>query len=168
MSFSAFEKSISLGKPEKLTEEHDVGEFSCGVSSLDDYLYKTALKSQERDAVVYVVCLAGTKKVVAYYTLSNGAVSRTDAPRKISRNSPKLIPVTILGRLAVDEQYSGYGIGAGLLKDAVINCVKASKIVASKAILVHALDESVADFYIKYGFCGFPSHPLTLFVSLST
>lgn len=39
---------------------------------------------------------------------------------------PDPLPVIVLGRLAVHQDYAGRGIGSGLLKDAVLRALQAS------------------------------------------
>jgi hypothetical protein len=41
-------------------------------------------------------------RVVAYFCISAGAVERVAAPGKIRGNAPDTIPVSVIGRLAVD------------------------------------------------------------------
>jgi hypothetical protein len=57
-------------------------------------------KNESRFSRTYVVC-AGNR-VVAYFCISAGAVERVAAPGKIRGNAPDTIPVSVIGRLAVD------------------------------------------------------------------
>ena len=89
---------------------------------------------------------------MAYYAISSGAIDRKDAPGNLSRNAPNLIPIVVLGLLAVDESYKGQGLGAALLKDCVLRVTELSKQVGIKALLVHAIDEQACSFYKYFGF----------------
>jgi predicted N-acetyltransferase YhbS len=62
---------------------------------------------------------------------------------------PDPIPVIVLGRLAVDINHQGLGIGKGLVKDAVLRTLQASEIAGIAAILVHAIDEEAKKFYVE-------------------
>jgi hypothetical protein len=163
-------KPVELSKPEKLNKFHDYTEFDCGESSINDYLHKTARKAQENKlAVVYVTCFAGTNRVAGYFTLSNGSIVREHVvPKGLQRNSPNAHPVTILGRMGVTGAAQGYGFAVDLLQDAIRRCIIASEAVATSAVVVHPLTDELADFYAKHaGFQRCPDlSPLTMMLSL--
>ena len=112
-----------------------------------------------------MVCGNGSQ-VVGYHALAPGAVGPQAATGAIRRNMPAPIPVFVLGRLAVDENWSGRGIGSGLLKDALLRCALAADIVGGRALLCHAIDEDAKQFYLKHGFAPSPIEPLTVMISL--
>jgi predicted N-acetyltransferase YhbS len=153
--------------PERIQPTHDVETFDCGQPTLDNWLRKRALENEKPGASrTYVVCYE--KKVVGYYSLATGSVVHADAVSKIRRNMPDPIPVMVLGRLAVDINHQGKGIGKGLIKDAVMRTLQASEIAGIRAILVHALDEEAKKYYVEQcGFMSSPIHPLTLMVTLA-
>jgi predicted GNAT family N-acyltransferase len=92
---------------------------------------------------------------------------RDEAPKKLQRNAPNQYPVTVLGRLGVDISIQGYGVSVALLQDAIERAIAASETIGSRALLVHALDLKLADFYKKHaGFSESPISPLTLMLSL--
>jgi len=80
---------------------------------------------------------------------------------------PQPIPVIVLGRLAADRRWSGKGIGAGLLKDAVLRSLQVTQEIAGRALLVHAISEPARRFYLKFGFIESPIDPMTLMLNLS-
>ncbi len=144
---------------------HDASEFDCGRPVLDDWLRRKALANQASGVSrTFVVCEKG--KIVAYYCLANGSVSRRDAPGKIKRNMPEPVPVMVLGRLAVHRAMQGRGLGAALLRDAVLRTLTAADLAGMRAILVHALDEDAALFYRKHGFPESPMNPLVLMLPM--
>jgi GNAT superfamily N-acetyltransferase len=148
-----------------LTAEHDVSNFSSGEQSLDNWLRKRALINQESGASrTYVVC-AG-KKVIGYYALAVGAVTHRDSPGRVRRNMPDPVPVMVLGRLAVHQDYQGKGLGAALLRDVVLRTLQAAKIAGIRAILVHAISENARTFYERSGFRPSPINPMTLMITL--
>ena len=63
----------------------------------------------------------------------------------------------VLGRLAVHSDWSGRGIGSGLLKDAVLRSIQAAELIGVRALLCHAIDEEAKGFYLKHGFAESPS-----------
>jgi GNAT superfamily N-acetyltransferase len=104
--------------------------------------------------------------VIGYYALATGSVEHRDAPKKLRRNMPDPIPVMVLGRLAVDQQWQQAGLGRSLLKDAVLRTLSVSQQVGVKALLVHALSEDARTFYAHNGFLESPLDPMTLVISL--
>ena len=154
-----------VSAPQPITEDHDCHCFDCGRESLNSWLRKTALKNEANDASrTFVICADG--KVVGYYSLATGSVTRGDAPGKVKRRMPEPLPVIVLGRLAVDVRWQGQGIGLALLRDALLRCLEVSRDVAVKAVLVHALDEGAKQFYQSVGFIESPAHELTLFMPM--
>lgn len=160
-------ETLGLSAPERLHERHDLSQFDCNEISINEYLRNAQKQAKHKNAVVYVVCEAGTDVVKGFYTLSSGSVIRNEAPSNMARFSPKEIPVTILGRLGVDAAYQGKGVGLDLLQDAVERAIAASEVVGSRAVLVHALTQELATFYKKHaGFQESSITPLTLFLAL--
>lgn len=71
-----------------------------------------------------------------------------------------------MGRLAVDKRYQGQRLGSILLADAVQRVEQASEVLAVYAIVVDALNLSVAEFYQGFGFVPFSGQPLKLFLPM--
>lgn len=152
--------------PEKLSANHDLSQFQCGETTLDDWLRRRALRNEESGASrTYVVC--EENRVVGYYALGVGAVAHVEAPGRIRRNMPDPIPVMIIGRLAVDQTAQGQAIGPALLRDAVLRTLQAAEIAGIRAILVHAISERAKHFYEKWGFVTSPLDPMTLMISIA-
>ena len=80
---------------------------------------------------------------------------------------PKPIPAIVLGRLAVDAQYQGQGIGGGLLQDAILRALSAANQVAVRVLLCHAIDDNAREFYLRHGFLQSPVEDLTVMLDLS-
>jgi GNAT superfamily N-acetyltransferase len=74
---------------------------------------------------------------------------------------------TQLGRLAVDLEFQGRGLGRALLRDAVLRSLQAAHIIGVRAILVHALSDEAKTFYESCGFVPSPVNPLTLMVTVA-
>ena len=164
---NATTETLGLNAPIKLNEHHDLSQFDCGEPSVNDFAQKAHKQAKTRNAVIYVVCETGTNVVKGFYTLSNGSVARNEPPKSMQRFSMNEIPVTILGRLGVDKSYQGKGVGLDLLQDALQRAINAAEIIGSRAVLVHALNQKLADFYKKHaGFKESPITPLTLFMAL--
>jgi len=154
-----------LRSPEKLSAHHDLSRFGSGEAVLDEWLRRRALQNEASGASrTYVVCVE--KRVVGYYTLAVGAVALAEAPWCVRRNMPDPLPVMVLGRLAVDREYQCQGIGAGLLRDAILRTVQAAEIAGIRAILVHAISATAKRFYEERGFVSSPVEPLTVMISV--
>ena len=156
-----------LRPPVLLVKGHDRRAFDCGVPALNEYLKQYALQNQKKNAARTYAASRGNR-VVGYYTLAYGAVSREGAPASVQAglaNHP--IPIILLARLAVDVSERGQGLGAGLLKDALLRTLQAAKIAGLRAMLVHAKDAAAKAFYEKFGFEPSPTAPYHLYLRVS-
>ncbi|MCW5588894.1 MAG: GNAT family N-acetyltransferase [Legionellales bacterium] len=158
---------LDLLAPIPITFEHIVDEFRCGEPSLDEWLKKRALKNHMTGASRCFVLCQG-KKVVGYYSLSTGALCREVAPKALQRNMPDPLPILLLGRLAIDQQFHNMGLGSALLRDALIRTVTVASNTGVFAILVHALSAPARQFYLSRGFVESPIQPMTLMITLAT
>ena len=106
------------------------------------------------DTRTYVV--ERDKKVVGYFSLAPGSISRKEATARAAKAAADPIPVVLLARLAVDESEQGQGLGKALLKDALKRAYAGAEIIGGRAILVHAIDQEAAEFYARFGFEACP------------
>jgi len=158
---------VGLSAPVPLTAEHDLSGFDCGEPALNDWLRHRALKNESRFSRTYVVRQGN--RVVAYFCISAGAVERGAAPGKVRRNAPDTIPVSVIGRLAVDRDHAGKGLGADILSDALRRIAIASQSVGIGAVLVHAKDDAAKRFYLRCAeFIEYPEDSRTLFLPIET
>ncbi|TPM38347.1 GNAT family N-acetyltransferase [Mesorhizobium sp. B2-3-4] len=154
-----------LSAPTPLIDSHDLGLFQSGTESLDQWLRRRARANQIGGASrTYVV--AEGPRVVGYYCLSSGGLDLAAAPGPIRRNMPDPIPMVVLGRLAVDAGWQRKGLGAALLRDAVLRAAHAATILGIRGIFVHAISDEAKAFYEHYGFAASPKNPMTLVLSL--
>jgi GNAT superfamily N-acetyltransferase len=161
--------STCFGAAEPLGPRHRVDRFKCGREQLDHWLRAYAGQGHRRDtARTFVVCRQGETDVAGYYTLVASQVEQREATGEVQRGTPKHfpIPVCLIARLAVDRSEQGFGLGRSLLLDALQRTEHASRSVAMRAVLVHALDEEAAAFYKRFGFKPASTKPLTLMVPL--
>jgi GNAT superfamily N-acetyltransferase len=151
---------------EKLRREHDVDSFDCGKEPLNQFLIRFALQAQlSGNSQTYVAC--SDHEVVGYYTLVFGDVAFEDAPERLRKGMARHpIPLMILARLAVSAGWFGKGLGAGLLKDAMIRTLAAAEIAGLRAFAVHAKDDEARSFYQHFDFIEAPSDPMHLFLLL--
>ena len=79
-----------------------------------------------------------------------GAVQRSTLPDALKPGQrPEPCPVLLLARLAVDQRAQGRGIGAALLKDALLRDYTLSNEVGFAALLVHCADDHARAFYLN-------------------
>ena len=153
----------SLSAPSPIRPEHDTSDFDCGEPALDDWLRRRALDNESRFSRTYVVCQA--TRVVGYYCISASGVERRSVPGKLRRNAPDLVPVAVIGRLAVSRSHAGRGLGGDLLADALLRIATASDIMGIAAVLVHAKSDAAKNFYLRYAaFLEFPADSRSLFL----
>ncbi|MEQ1872005.1 MAG: GNAT family N-acetyltransferase [Vicinamibacterales bacterium] len=151
---------------EKLTRAHAVDAFDCGTAPLNRFLARYALNNQQAGSSQTYVGLSDDE-IVGYYTLAFGSVHREDAPERIGKGLARHpIPLMVLARLAVSLSWQGRGVGAGLLKDAVLRTLQASEIAGLRALAVHAKDDAARAFYERFGFVPSPTDPYHLLVLL--
>lgn len=157
---------MRLAAPQPLIEAHRIDAFSCGVASLDGWLRKRALVNQASGASRTFVATE-IDKVIAYYALAAGSVEVAAAPGRFRRNMPDPIPIVVLGRLAVDLEHHGRGVGRGLVRDCAIRVAQAADAIGIRGILVHAISDEAKAFYISVGFEPSPTDPLMLMITLA-
>ena len=160
---------MSLSAPHLLTLAADVGGFSCGTPSLDEWLKRRAMVNQVSGASrTYVVTDLSEDghRVVGYYCLASGALAVVDAPGAVRRNMPDPVLMAILGRLAVDCAWAAKGLGVALLQDAVLRTAQAADILGVRGLLAHAVSAHAKAFYEHHGFKASPTQPMTLVLSI--
>ncbi len=157
---------MSFTTPAPLVATHELAAFDCGKPPLNTWLLKHALINQQSGAARTMVVCTG-QRVVGYYALAAGSVIHAEATGKVRRNMPDPVPMVLLGRLAVDVSAHGFGVGAGLLKDALLRTVQASEILGVRGVLVDALDDHARAFYERFGFRASVALPLKLMITLS-
>jgi len=135
---------------EPLGIEHDRAAFDCEEPVLNDFLKRYARQNDQKGlGRTFVAVRPGDQKIYGYYTISSGSVQLDTIPEKLPRYP---IPVAHLGRLAVDRQAKGQGLGKALLADALKRILAVADQMGVYAVEVFALNEAARDFYIKFGF----------------
>jgi GNAT superfamily N-acetyltransferase len=78
-----------------------------------------------------------------------------------------LTTISVIGRLAVDREFAGQGLGADLLSDALRRTALAALTIAIAAVLVQAKDDAAKAFYLRCAeFIAFPQDGRTLFLPI--
>lgn len=148
--------------------KHDRRAFDCGVHALNDYL-KTKLGQQSKKSLTRGYVLAtGERRIAGYFTLAASQIRVSVIPDGRGLPAKMPLPTTLLGRLAIDLEYRGRGLGGALLVEALRVAVVASETVAAAAIEVDAKDEASREFYARYGFESLMDDRLHMYLPMTT
>ncbi len=157
--------------PEPLGPRHDVSRFANGAHlSLDLWLRERARASEGLSARTYVVCpRSDPGRVVGYFSISTALEQRQILPSaKLRKGSPDRVPLLLIGRLAVDNEWRGQGLGTALLADALKRCLAASEIAGARAVVAHAIDDAAQEFYLRGGFIPSPLGERVMLMPIET
>ena len=156
---------------EILDKKHRKQEFECGKEMLDYYIRNQAGQDVKRKlSVCFVLEDMETGLIQGYYTLANNSIPLNVIPEHIRKKLPKSytsIPTTLLGRLAIDKQFQGKGIGKILLTDALKRSYEASEKIGSYTVVVDPVDNEAEKFYQKFGFIKLPDSK-KMFIAMQT
>ena len=155
---------------EALTGHHARNAFDCGSEPLNRRLAQTALQHQTKGISRTFVSVSADhpvddvarENILGFYALAAGFVLIDELPPAVRQKYPRQIPVTRLGRLAVDVNLHGQGLGTLLLADAITRSQSAAHAVGSAGIFVDAKDAGAARFYAAFGFAACTDDPLKL------
>ncbi|GAA5507572.1 GNAT family N-acetyltransferase [Novipirellula caenicola] len=147
-------------------KSHDRTGFDCGVEVLNDWLATKISQYEKRDlARTYVLVEDGSVTIRGYYALSNHTVVFEALPDDQAKGLPQIdIPVVLLGRLAVDKNAHGEGLGEFLLMDALRRAEYLAARIGIQAVEVEAINDHAKQFYLKYGFTPLEDDPQNLFL----
>lgn len=156
---------------EPLARHHGRTAFRCGSDPLDRYLQQQARQDAEKHvAAPFVLTAPPETAVLGFYTLSAAVVAVGDIEPELARKLPRYpqLPVTLVGRLAVDERLKGQGWGSFLLMDALRRSLAHAAEIAAMAVVVDAKDETAADFYRRFDFTPLQGNARRLYLPMQT
>jgi ribosomal protein S18 acetylase RimI-like enzyme len=149
-----------LYRLEPLTKQHDRAGFHCAAESLDVYLKTQASQDMRRkaNAVFVLVPVEKPSRIAGYFTLCAYGLAPGAIPEPVRKLIPRypMVSATLMGRLAVDTQFQGQGLGATLLAMALRSAYENAAQVGSSMVVVDALDQRAAGFYSAHGFIQLP------------
>jgi len=150
-----------------LTGSHDRQEFDCGRQELNDWLRQVARQHQEKGlSRTFVATLdEAPNSICGYYALTLAELENRNLPEAWRKKLPRRIPGVKLGRLAVDKEFQGKGLGELLLVDALTRAQRIYQEAGGIGLFVDAIDEQAAGYYKRFGFEAMPDNPLLLFLS---
>lgn len=141
--------------------------FNSSSEPLNLYLQKQVSQDVKRRIATCFVAVEPSGKIAGYYTLASTGVALVNIPETYRKKLPRYptVPAVLMGRLAVDDDYRGMGLGALLLADALKRIAKAE--IAAYALVVEAKDEKAVAFYRHFGFIPFQDAEKHLFFPLA-
>ncbi|MDO8465842.1 MAG: GNAT family N-acetyltransferase [Gallionella sp.] len=153
-----------------LAGNHNRQGFDCGRQELNDWLRQVARQHQDKGLSKTFVAtrMEAPDSICGYYALTLAELENHHLPEAWRKKFPRRIPGVRLGRLAVDKQYQGKGLGELLLVDALIRARRIYTEAGGIGLFVDALDGQAAGYYRRFGFETSPDNPLLLFLSAKT
>lgn len=150
-----------------LDAAHDRTGFNSDSESLNRYLREQVTQDIRRRVAACFVASRDGQRIAGYYTLASASLLLVDLPASTGKKLPRYptVPAIRMGRLAVDQEFKGQGLGGALLADALDRASRSE--IAAFALIVDAKDEAAAAFYRHHGFIVLPDS-LTMFLPLAT
>ena len=141
-----------------LNRQHNRDLFDCGEENLNTFFRCYVSQCvRNRDCSCYVLTDDPLDQIpLGYFTLSSFCISRTLLSAMKIRSGYTHIPVTLLGRLAVDIKIQGKRVGHYLLNSALLLAEESP--VASHGVYVQPKNSRAAEFYRSAGFLDLESN----------
>ena len=150
-----------------LAGSHDRQGFDCGRHELNDWLRQVARQHQDKGLSKTFVAIReeAPESICGYYAMTLAELESQHLPDAWRKKLPRRIPGVRLGRLAVDRQYQGKGLGELLLVDALTRAQRIYTEAGGIGLFVDVIDERAAEYYRRFGFEASPDNPQLLFLS---
>lgn len=157
---------------ELLSDDHDRKKFRCGKDSLERYLRETAKGHLNKGVSITRVLVERNarkpKPVLGYFTLTSTVASATNWPGAAKSLPSMPVPMVLLGRLAVADDWQGRGIARLLLAAARQIAAVSMRGAGGIGMAVDPADEELMAFYAKYGFRRVDDESLRMFLPLDS
>jgi GNAT superfamily N-acetyltransferase len=153
-----------------IARAHHRTAFDCGEPDLDEYLSRYARQNHESGGAKCFVAAPTDEptRILGYYTLSPASLEYARTPALIAKGLGRYdVPVFRLGRLAVDRQVQGRGLGGALLLRSAARCLRVAEEVGGVALLIDAKNDNAALWYEGYGAVRLQDAPLSLMLPLA-
>ena len=124
----------------RLQSLHDRTAFNSGSEPLDHYVRQQVTQDVRRRVTVCYVALTPEQRIAGFYTLASAGLLRSELPASAGEKLPRYpsVPAVRMGRLAVDQDFRGLGLGGSLLADALDRAIRSE--IAAYALVVDAKD----------------------------
>ena len=138
---------------------HDRATFDCGSEQLNLFLQKHALRHMKvgisKTMILPALEALPNQKypICSFYTIAPSSIQRETLPRNISKKLPRYpVPVFLIAQLAVNKKVQGQQLDKITLIKSLEFLWHVNKQMHAYAVVVDCLNESVENFYKKYGF----------------
>jgi GNAT superfamily N-acetyltransferase len=157
---------------ELLSDDHDRKGFRCGKDSLERYLRETAKGHLDKGVSITRVLVERNarkpKPVLGYFTLTSTVASAANWPG-VAKGLPSMpVPMVLLGRLAVAQDWQGRGIARLLLAAARQIAAVSMRGAGGIGMAVDPANEELVAFCTKYGFKRVDDESLRMFLPLDS
>ncbi len=157
---------------ELLSDDHDRKGFRCGSESLDRYLRETAKGHLTKGVSITRVMIERIDRkprpILGYFTLTSTLAKAANWPGAAKGLPAMPLPIVLLGRMAVAEDWQGRGIARLLLAAARDIAAGSMRGVGGVGLAVDPADEELVVFYAKYGFIRVEEKSLRMFLPLAS
>lgn len=153
---------------ERLGAQHQRSRFDCGNADLNQFLNQQAGQLARKNfCKTYVAIADDGVAVLGFVSVSAGQAQTTQLPPQLKL--PRYpAPILRIGRLAVDRQQQGQGIGQQLMAFALQMALEFSQTVGLYAVVVDAKNDQARVFYETLGFDATLDDPLCLYLPVAT
>jgi GNAT superfamily N-acetyltransferase len=131
---------------------HDRSEFDCGEPVLNEWLQRYAGQNRRGNTAATWVVVDQNDTVAAYASLSMTSVDVSRAPSALAKRAPNPIPALLVGRLGVDRQHAGQGLGTAMVAHVLATVVELNQHAACRAVIVTAINERSGRWWEHLGF----------------
>lgn len=157
---------------ELLSDDHGRKGFRCGKDSLECYLRETARGHLAKGVSITRVLVERNarkpKPVLGFFTLTSTVASAANWPG-VAKGLPSMpVPLVLLGRIAVAENWQERGIARLLLAAARQIAAASMRGAGGIGMAVDPADEELVAFYAKYGFRRVDDGSLRMFLPLDS
>jgi ribosomal protein S18 acetylase RimI-like enzyme len=159
-------------KLEPLARSHDRDGFDCGSEPLNLFFKQTARQHAERGiSRTFVLVNEESPQpipVVGYFSLNLCQIKSETLPPTEAKRLPRDVGAIRLGRLAVDLEHQGQGLGKMLVMGAMQKFMEIFRTAGGIGLFVDAKDANAKQFYVKLGFMPIPPNEFELFLPVKT
>lgn len=139
-------------KIETLTAVHDLSDFTCTESEIENWLKSDALGEQKARRSKTFLLTDDDYGTLGYFTLAATKIEGKATPRSLVGNSRKDCQGFVLAKLGVHQEYQGQRLGSYLVHSAFNRCLEAESRIGGRIVIVDLLNKSLDSFYEKSGF----------------
>ena len=129
-----------------------VGRFSCGHDGMDEWFHERAAMWATIGRCGVHVAVSGDE-VVGFFSLSPVVAVASSYPKRARAGKTDAeLGAWLIGRLGVNVEYGGHGVGTCLLWHAIKMACVLSEVAGGVAVVIEPKDRGLADWYMREGF----------------